>query len=780
MGRPRYSVYPQATSQAASLSLKQSYNAFGFATQTEHATTGFVYSSITSRNDDGQVKAASLGGGLLTHTNSYSNDGLGRIATIAITGGTSLTQNFTFESVGNLNSRKLTGGGRNEVESFGYDALDRLIQTSGTGIAANEIGNFGYDSAGNLTSKAGLLMGHATGTNSLCSIGANTHCAVRETNLAIAAASAVVYDGNGNIQRYTRPTAAQSSNTPGADGALLQLNGYTALNLPTSITKTIAGTVQASSEFFYDAGYQRVRQVKRSGAVQTGAFADDILYVVPGGFELHRNAAGQVTQSIAAVSGPDGVVATVTTNFDALTGAPVVDAAQTANTTNLSGTTTITKLLLKDHLGSMVAEFIITTASGNTATAGTLVVHGLGPWGNARNAASPLADGQRGFTGHEHLAELGIIHMNGRLYDPVLGRFLQADPIIQAPHNAQSHNRYSYVLNNPLSFTDPSGFSAWTKWRSSVIAAATYVAVAWATGGCVECAQFAAGAVRSGMNAHANGTTNVLQAIVSNAVGAYLGGPILGSGIEVALNGGNRRQIGGAIVSGIIGDIVGQQFGAVPGIAAGGCAGSLVNRGSCWAGARDSMIAAGIQAAGTQAYAYVTSWGVQNAVKGSGASQPSNNGEALQRFEREMNNVWAAMKTLPEIKAIDDKYGPLVIKVISSGDTGVQGGTKTLQINPSILTDIEYKIKEPETWNNLGFAEWNKRSASMPEYFSFSPMRLLAHEVLHLSHPNGIQWVIGADRYEAEAVRFENMIINKYFDPNEPARQDHRSWRPKQ
>ena len=296
----------------------------------------------------------------------------------------------------------------------------------------------------------------------------------------------------------------------------------------------------------------------------------------------------------------------------------------------------------------------------------------------------------------------------------------------------------------------------------------------------MECAQFAAGAVRSGMNAHANGTTNELQAIVSNAVGAYLGGPILGSGIEVALNGGNRRQIGGAIVSGIIGDIVGQQFGAVPGIAAGGCAGSLVNRGSCWAGARDSMIAAGIQAAGTQAYAYVTSWGVQNAVKGSGASQPSNNGEALQRFEREMNNVWAAMKTLPEIKAIDDKYGPLVIKVISSGDTGVQGGTKTLQINPSILTDIEYKTKEPETWNNLGFAEWNKRSASMPEYFSFSPMRLLAHEVLHLSHPNGIQWVIGADRYEAEAVRFENMIINKYFDPNEPARQDHRSWRPKQ
>ncbi len=43
--------------------------------------------------------------------------------------------------------------------------------------------------------------------------------------------------------------------------------------------------------------------------------------------------------------------------------------------------------------------------------------------------------------------------------NPTIGRFLQADPVIQAPGNAQNHNRYSYVLNNPLSFSDPSGFS---------------------------------------------------------------------------------------------------------------------------------------------------------------------------------------------------------------------------------------------------------------------------------------------------------------------------------
>ncbi|WP_233081090.1 RHS repeat-associated core domain-containing protein [Rheinheimera soli] len=48
--------------------------------------------------------------------------------------------------------------------------------------------------------------------------------------------------------------------------------------------------------------------------------------------------------------------------------------------------------------------------------------------------------------------------MNGRIYDATLARFMQADPIVQAPTNTQSYNRYSYVLNNPLSYTDPSGY----------------------------------------------------------------------------------------------------------------------------------------------------------------------------------------------------------------------------------------------------------------------------------------------------------------------------------
>ncbi|WP_198411406.1 RHS repeat-associated core domain-containing protein, partial [Marinimicrobium alkaliphilum] len=68
-------------------------------------------------------------------------------------------------------------------------------------------------------------------------------------------------------------------------------------------------------------------------------------------------------------------------------------------------------------------------------------------------------DTTRGYTDHEHLDEVGLIHMNGRIYDPKLARFVQADPIVQNPGTTRSLNRYSYVWNNPLNATDPSGYT---------------------------------------------------------------------------------------------------------------------------------------------------------------------------------------------------------------------------------------------------------------------------------------------------------------------------------
>jgi RHS repeat-associated protein len=94
------------------------------------------------------------------------------------------------------------------------------------------------------------------------------------------------------------------------------------------------------------------------------------------------------------------------------------------------------------------------------------------PWGQLRNPTTqqiydvgnePALFLARGYTGHEHLSQFGLINMNARLYDAALGRFLSPDVYIQAADNSQNFNRYSYCLNNPLKYTDPSGnsFKSW-------------------------------------------------------------------------------------------------------------------------------------------------------------------------------------------------------------------------------------------------------------------------------------------------------------------------------
>jgi RHS repeat-associated protein len=258
--------------------------------------------------------------------------------------------------------------------------------------------------------------------------------------------------------------------------------------------------------------------------------------------------------------------------------------AQT-NSTSLSGANTVTTLLLKDHLGSPVGEFVMTSA-----TAGTLVVHGFGPWGNARNAGNPLAEGQRGFTGHEHLAELGLVHMNGRIYDPHLGRFLQADPIIQAPQHAQSHNRYAYVMNNPLSYSDPSGFSRWTNFRDRILKPVIAIAAAWFIGPLAFNWAMGVGVnFFGGAMMITGGQFSLVQAgatILSGAAAGFASGGIMGGNIQSALRGafsggvtagisalfGDATWIGRAIGGGVNGYL---QTGTASGFARGFAGGLL-------------------------------------------------------------------------------------------------------------------------------------------------------------------------------------------------------------
>ena len=87
-------------------------------------------------------------------------------------------------------------------------------------------------------------------------------------------------------------------------------------------------------------------------------------------------------------------------------------------------------------------------------------------WSSNNVSQTHLFD--RGYTGYEHLDAFSLINMNGRVYDPWLGRMLSPDPIVQEPGNSQNYNSYSYVLNNPLKYTDPSGYrGAFHDWSNA-------------------------------------------------------------------------------------------------------------------------------------------------------------------------------------------------------------------------------------------------------------------------------------------------------------------------
>ena len=105
---------------------------------------------------------------------------------------------------------------------------------------------------------------------------------------------------------------------------------------------------------------------------------------------------------------------------------------------------------LTDHLGSYTRLY---TMAGDS-----VLIASYDPWGNCTTTKNTLKF-HRGFTGHEHLTTYGVINMNGRMYDPTVGRFLAPDNFVQMPDFSQSFNRYSYCLNNPLKYTDPSGES---------------------------------------------------------------------------------------------------------------------------------------------------------------------------------------------------------------------------------------------------------------------------------------------------------------------------------
>ncbi|MCL2074767.1 MAG: RHS repeat-associated core domain-containing protein, partial [Marinilabiliaceae bacterium] len=115
--------------------------------------------------------------------------------------------------------------------------------------------------------------------------------------------------------------------------------------------------------------------------------------------------------------------------------------------------------IIRDCLGSITHI--------RNASVGAVEENSYDAWGRLRNPANYnevySAENQpslllgRGYTGHEHMPQFGLINMNARLYDPAVGRFLSPDPYVPDGTFSQDFNRYSYARNNPMIYADPDG-----------------------------------------------------------------------------------------------------------------------------------------------------------------------------------------------------------------------------------------------------------------------------------------------------------------------------------
>lgn len=191
---------------------------------------------------------------------------------------------------------------------------------------------------------------------------------------------------------------------------------------------------------------------------------------------------------------------------------------------------TATRYVHHDHLGSIQAY-----SDENGSLSQEL---SYDAWGRRRNpdnwtvydtATDAQAWQERGFGGHEHIDELEMINMDGRMYDPVVGRFLSPDPYVQMPDFTQSLNRYAYCVNNPLSLIDPSGFSWFSKNWKAITASVVGIAVSVVTLGsgssigAAIIAGVAGGAAGALTGALLNGS-NLGQIAKSTFTGALWGG----------------------------------------------------------------------------------------------------------------------------------------------------------------------------------------------------------------------------------------------------------------
>ncbi len=392
--------YPTSTS---GYRLKLGYDyANGLLKRVKHISGTPVYWEAVSTDAWGHIQDESFGNGVDTFTAFDPASGLMSYREGGIGGGTGLIHALVdWDLNGNLKQRRDLKLSPSVTEDFYYDSLDRFDysqRTAGGSPATNA--DVTLDAIGNISWKMG--------------VGSYTYHATKKRAVTAAGSFIFDYDANGNMTNRNGSSIS-----------------YTSYNLP-SVINAGAGY---SSTLSYGAFRNRYKQV-----AVTPSGTETTIYVAG---LLEKVTRGSLIEYRHVIAGGNGAAAIHTRRSG---GSPAAD----------------TIYLHRDQLGS---PELLTNGSG-----GVLVRPSFGAYGERRDGtdwSGPPSSGdlstianttRHGFTGHEHLDSVGLIHMNGRVYEPVAGRFLSRDPYIDGVFSSQGPNGYAYVHNNPMTFIDPSGF----------------------------------------------------------------------------------------------------------------------------------------------------------------------------------------------------------------------------------------------------------------------------------------------------------------------------------
>jgi RHS repeat-associated protein len=467
-GRVQTVAYPSG------FTVKYTYTSLGYLYQaSDNGGSHQVFWTANTRDAELHLLTETAGNTVATTQSFDANTG--RLLSI-LAGATNnvASQHYSYDTLGNLTSRSWlrTAGVSPTTENACYDNLNRLTSTqvtTGTTCTGTGAVLVAYNPLGNISKKSDIcntancfVYGSGAGPHALTSI-VGSYNGVSSPTFS--------YDANGNMVSGGGRTVTSTS-----------------FNMASLITD---GTNSAA--LTYDSEHARIKQVA------TGANAGTTAY-------LNDPSSGAMEEKFIAGS-------VITWRDYIIADGKMVGQRSCVGAAPCTGTPTL-EYFTFDHLGSIS---VITDGTGAVLERLSYDAWGMrrNPDGTASGCGTLSSSTTRGFTGQEMMDGVCLINFNARVYDPSLGRFMSPDSVTQSFYDMQMLNRYSYVGNNPLTLTDPTGNCA----------------------GFVGC--FAAYAT-FGILQHAEGQLfkrfPFLGAILE-IVATYYGSPLAGAGVAAGISG---------------------------------------------------------------------------------------------------------------------------------------------------------------------------------------------------------------------------------------------------